>query len=402
MAGRLLQLGSMNKIHETRLKIRGELEAPPALRRFGSGWISGVLGFMFGVGGLLLVISFRAPTLFSMPEARGLEGNTWFRLGLHVLLLAAFGLSALSLALRPGKILGTCGISATLLAALLGGSRATGVVPNGTPVYFGLDWFVLNVLFTGLLFIPIESIFPRKEDQPIFREEWREDLFYYLVSSLMVQVLTYLTFAPAKSILAVTSLAQLRTWVGALPFVVQFVAIMFLTDLVQYWVHRAFHRVPWLWKFHAVHHSARSMDWMAGARMHFLEIFALRSMTVIPMYVLGFSDTAMHSYIFLVYLYSTFVHANLGWRFPVVERFLVTPRFHHWHHGIEAEAIDVNFSIHFPLFDRLFGTYFLPQDRWPSGYGIEGHPVPQGYVAQFKYPFAESKAAATMPTEVPR
>lgn len=402
MAGRLLQLGSMNKIHETRLKIRGELEAPPALRRFGSGWISGVLGFMFGVGGLLLVISFRAPTLFSMPEARGLEGNTWFRLGLHVLLLAAFGLSALSLALRPGKILGTCGISATLLAAMLGGSRATGVVPNGTSVYFGLDWFVLNVLFTGLLFIPIESIFPRKEDQPIFREEWREDLFYYLVSSLMVQVLTYLTFAPAKSILAVTSLTQLRTWVGALPFVVQFVAIMFLTDLVQYWVHRAFHRVPWLWKFHAVHHSARSMDWMAGARMHFLEIFALRSMTVIPMYVLGFSDTAMHSYIFLVYLYSTFVHANLGWRFPVVERFLVTPRFHHWHHGIEAEAIDVNFSIHFPLFDRLFGTYFLPQDRWPSGYGIEGHPVPQGYVAQFKYPFAESKAAATTPTEVPR
>ncbi len=402
MAGRLLHLGSMKKIHETRLKIRGELEAPPALRRFGSGWISGVLGFMFGVGGLLLVISFRAPTLFSMPEARGLEGNTWFRLGLRVLLLAAFGLSALSLALRPGKILGTCGISATLLAAMLGGSRATGVVPNGTSVYFGLDWFVLNVLFTGLLFIPIESIFPRKEDQPIFREEWREDLFYYLVSSLMVQVLTYLTFAPAKSILAVTSLAQLRTWVGALPFVVQFVAIMFLTDLVQYWVHRAFHRVPWLWKFHAVHHSARSMDWMAGARMHFLEIFALRSMTVIPMYVLGFSDTAMHSYIFLVYLYSTFVHANLGWRFPVVERFLVTPRFHHWHHGIEAEAIDVNFSIHFPLFDRLFGTYFLPQDRWPSGYGIEGHPVPQGYVAQFKYPFAESKAAATMPTEVPR
>jgi sterol desaturase/sphingolipid hydroxylase (fatty acid hydroxylase superfamily) len=377
----------MGKIHETRLKLRGELEAPPALRRFGTGWVSGVLGLVFGIGGLLLVISLRAPGLFTMPEVRGLEGNAWFRFGLHFLLIGAFALSALSLALRPGKILGTCGITATLLAALLGGSRATALAPDSLPVFFGLDWFVLNVLFTGLLFIPVESIFPQKVDQPIFREEWREDLFYYLVSSLMVQVLTFLTFAPAKSILAIAPLTGLRAWVGALPFVVQFVAIMFLTDVVQYWVHRAFHRIPWLWKFHAVHHSAKTMDWMAGARMHFLEIFALRSMTVIPMYVLGFTDTAMHSYIFLVYLYSTFVHANVNWRFGLLEKFLVTPRFHHWHHGIEKEAIDVNFAIHFPLLDRLFGTYFLPKNQWPSGYGIGGHPVPKGYLAQFKYPF---------------
>ncbi|MDB6109288.1 MAG: sterol desaturase [Pedosphaera sp.] len=380
----------MSKIHEARLKLRGELEAPPALRRFGSGWISGVLGLVLGVGGLLLVISLRAPGLFTMPEVRGLEGNPWFRLGLHVLLLGAFAFSALSLALRPGKVLGTCGVTATLLAALLGGSRATALVPDAAPVFLGLDWFVLNVLFTGLLFIPIESIFPQKGDQAIFREEWREDLFYYLVSSLMVQVLTFLTFAPAKSILTLAPLTGVRAWVGALPFVVQFVALMFLTDFVQYWVHRAFHRIPWLWKFHAVHHSAQSMDWMAGARMHFLEIFALRSMTAIPMYILGFSDGAMHSYIFLVYLYSTFVHANLNWRLPIIDKILVTPRFHHWHHGIEAEAVDVNFAIHFPLLDRLFGTYFLPENKWPRGYGIDGHPVPKGYLSQFKYPFVRS------------
>ena len=56
-------------------------------------------------------------------------------------------------------------------------------------------------------------------------------------------------------------------------------------------------------------------------------------------FVLGFSANAMNFYIFVVYLYSTFVHANLNWRFPFVEKLLVTPRFHHWHHGIEKEAI---------------------------------------------------------------
>src|SRR5262245_58781534 len=117
----------MRKLHNARLKLRGELEATPALRRFGSGWISGVLGLVLGVAGLALVLSFRAPGLFATPEMQGLQGHHWFRVGLHVVLLAAFALSALSLVLRPGKILGTCGITATLLAAMLGGSAATAV-----------------------------------------------------------------------------------------------------------------------------------------------------------------------------------------------------------------------------------------------------------------------------------
>jgi sterol desaturase/sphingolipid hydroxylase (fatty acid hydroxylase superfamily) len=204
---------------------------------------------------------------------------------------------------------------------------------------------------------------------------------------MMVQIFTYLTFLPAKSILAFGQFSHVRAWVGALPFLVQLIAIMFLTDLVQYWVHRAFHRIPALWRFHAVHHSAQHMDWIAGARMHFVEIVALRALTVIPMFVLGFGASAMNTYIFIVYLYATFVHANLGWRFPWIEKILVTPRFHHWHHGIEKEAIDVNFSIHFPFFDWIFRTHFLPKDRWPESYGIAGHPVPKGYLEQFKYPF---------------
>lgn len=167
----------MNPLHEARLGLRRELEAPAALRRFGSGWISGVLGFVLGVAGLLLVLSLRAPGFFAMEETRAFQNTAWFRLVLHVLLLAAFALSALSLALRPSKMLGTCGIAATLIAALLGGSRATALVPDATPLFFGLDWFVLNVLFTGFLFIPIERLFPRNAEQSIFREEWREDLF---------------------------------------------------------------------------------------------------------------------------------------------------------------------------------------------------------------------------------
>src|SRR5579872_5695653 len=109
-------------------------------------------------------------------------------------------------------MLGTCGVSATLLAAMLGGSEATQAVKDYTPFYFGLDFFVLRILFTGFLFIPLERIFGHRNEQNIFREEWREDLFYFLVSSLLVQILTFLTFIPAKGILLIAPLSAVRAW----------------------------------------------------------------------------------------------------------------------------------------------------------------------------------------------
>lgn len=382
----------MNPIHEARMSIRRELEAPPALRKFGSGWISGVLGMMLGLAALGTVVMMRFPGVFVMKESAKLVAHPGFRTGMLVLMVLAFICSLLSLVLRPGKVLGTTGMVAVLAAVSFGGPQAQAAVQDLTPLYFGLDFFVLRLLFTGFLFIPLETIFPHRGEQGIFRYEWREDLFYYLVSSMMVQVLTWLSFLPAQTLFAITSWTEFRAWVAALPFAVQFIAIMFLTDLVQYWVHRLFHRIPALWRFHAVHHSAQAMDWIAGARMHFLEILVLRGTTVIPMIVLGFSQDAVNAYILVVYLYATFVHSNLGWKFGFVEKLLVTPRFHHWHHGIEKEAIDVNFAVHFPILDKIFGTHHMPENgRWPEGYGIGGHPVPRGYWQQFLHPFRRNK-----------
>jgi|SRR5215472_1003212 len=375
-------------IQKLREKVRTDLEAPLEMRRLGSGWLSGVAALVTAVAGFFFVLCLRYPWLLTVPPLRPYYHTIAFRMGLHFLLIAAFALSLLSLVLRINKILGATSLCITLLATILGGSRtqAQGELTSG--VFLGLDWFILNVIFTGFLFIPLERIFARNKEQSVFREEWREDLFYYLVSSLLVQVLTFLSMTPAIALAAHTHWTTFRDWVASQPVIVQLVEIMFFTDLVQYWVHRAFHRVPFLWRFHAVHHSAKSLDWMAGARMHFLEIICLRGTTVIPMYILGFGPLPLHAYILLVYIHSSLVHANIGWELELIGRFLVTPRFHHWHHGIEQEAIDVNFAIHFPVLDRLFGTYHLPSHQWPCGYGIQNHPVPLGYWKQFWYPFS--------------
>jgi sterol desaturase/sphingolipid hydroxylase (fatty acid hydroxylase superfamily) len=367
-------------------KVRSELEAPREQRPFGSGWLSGSIGLLAGLVGLAMVIVLRNPSITSVPQLSVVHQNALFRPALYFVLIAGFLLAALSLVLRKDKTLGGAAMVATLLATMLG-SLPTHNALKIEGVFFGLDFFLLNVLFTGLLFIPIERILPRHKDQTVFREEWREDLFYYLVSSLFVQVLTYLTLAPSNYVVHYQDLNAVRTFARELPWLVQLVAIMLLTDFAQYWLHRAFHRVPFLWGFHAVHHSARSMDWIAGARMHFIEIIVLRGVTATPMLVIGFDESAIQAYMLIVYVYSTFIHSNVGTGFGVLEKILVFPRFHHWHHGLEKEAVDVNFAIHFPFLDRLFGTHHLPEKRWPAGYGIEGHPVPKGYWKQFLYPF---------------
>jgi len=377
----------MALISRFRQLLRSDLEAPESERQFGKGWISGVAALVLAISGFLFVLCLRFPTWFTVPEVRGLYTNPLFRVGLEGWLTVAFITAIISLLLRQKKALGFTALFFVIIATILGGSRTSAEVTSNSPVFFGVDWFILNVIFTGLLFVPIERLFPRYRGQDLFRFEWREDLFYYLVSSMMVQILTYASLWPALQLTAHTHWGGFRHLISAQPVVLQFVEIMFFTDLVQYWVHRAFHRVPWLWNFHAVHHSAQVMDWMAGARMHFLEIIILRGLTVIPMYILGYGATALHLYILYVYIHSTFIHSNFGLNFTGLGKWIVTPRFHHWHHGIEKEAIDVNFAIHFPILDRLFGTHYFPEDQWPSAYGIPGHPVPKGYWRQFLYPF---------------
>jgi len=367
-------------------KIMRELEADPTQRRIGEGWVSGVAALILALLAMGTVLVLRYPQWLSVPEIRAAVDDTLIRLTLQMTLLLSFMFALISLVLRQRLVLGFSAIVVILLAMVLGGTQADSQSNADSQYYVGLDWFMLNLLLTGMLFVPLERLFARRA-QAVFRIEWREDLFYFFISSLMVQGLSYLTMAPSNAIVLHMQDASFRETVAATPLWMQVITIMFLTDLVQYRVHRAFHRVPWLWRFHAVHHSARTMDWLAGSRMHLVEIVVLRSLTIIPMYALGFAMEAIYSYLVIVYLYATYIHANLKWDVEWLKPILVTPRFHHWHHGIEKEAIDVNFAIHFPVFDRLFGTYYMPKGQWPSGYGVAGHPVPSGFLKQMAYPF---------------
>ena len=363
-------------------------------KHFGTGWISGTLSVTLGAIGLGAVLCFHFPWVLTMPELRDLYPIPYIRALLHLILVSSFVLGVVSINLRRSKSAGLIGMGLTLAAALMGGSRVPidGEMTEGP--FRGLDWFLLNLIAFSVLFVPLEQIFPKRPDQPIFRQSWITDLTYFFISHILVQLIAIFTLKPAMILFHWAANAEIQTWVGDLPVVFQFIGIIVVVDLVQYWVHRLFHRSPLLWRFHAVHHSAETMDWLAGSRLHLVDIALTRGISYIPIYLLGFAEGPIFAYIVLVSIQATLIHSNLRFEFGPLRWLTATPQFHHWHHCADEDLIDKNFAVHLPVLDWLFGTYYLPKGVWPTSYGLAGAAKPpNGYFGQLIQPFLPFKTA---------
>jgi lathosterol oxidase len=345
------------------------------------------------------VLCLRFPGVLVSADFRSHYPVSVVRAVLELLIGLTFLLGFVSALLRRRRVLAFTGISAAFLAVLLGGSDAPLGEVGHHRFYLGLDWFVLTLLVLTSVFVPMERLFPFRKDQSVFRRGWVTDLTHFFVSHLAVQLLTYLTLLPATVLFAWVTGPRLQAVVQSQPLVVQFVEVLIVADLAEYWIHRMFHVVPGLWRFHAVHHSAECMDWIAGSRLHVLDIIVVRGTTFLPVYLLGFSQPAVYAYLLFVSFHGVFLHANVGVRSGVFEHVLAMPRFHHWHHSSEIEALDKNFAVHFPWIDQLFGTKHLPVGRWPSRYGVVGYTLPQGWWPQLLWPFQKAQRPLSQPAD---
>ena len=163
----------------------------------GSGWVSGLLGAICGVLGLGAVLCFHFPWLLTIPEARALYPLPLVRGLLHLALVSGFLLGIASLSLRRNKMLGAIAVTATMAAALLGGSQVPIAGEAHAGPFLGLDWFLLNLIVYSAVFVPLERMFGRLPQQHLFRASWRTDFTYFFISAILVQVTTILTLRPA-------------------------------------------------------------------------------------------------------------------------------------------------------------------------------------------------------------
>jgi sterol desaturase/sphingolipid hydroxylase (fatty acid hydroxylase superfamily) len=357
----------------------------------GSGWWSGTASVFCGTLAVAGVAAFLFPEWLTTPEVRARLPLAWARAILQAVIVLAFVLGLVSTALRRRKVLGLFGMSLAAIASILGGSGIDFTLSRTDAPSLGLDWFALNVLLLAALFVPMERLWPLRPQQSTFRTGWTTDTLYFLTSHLFVQVTTFLILAPAQAAFTALEGQAWREAISGLPLVVQFFAVLLCADLAEYFIHRAFHAVPVLWRFHAIHHSSLDMDWLAGSRLHILDVVVTRAVVVFPLFALGFDQRAVAAYLVFVSFHAVFIHANVRFDLGRVEPFIVTPRFHHWHHARERAAIDKNFAVHLPWIDRLFGTAYEPAGRWPEGYGIEGDPVPADLLPQTIWPLTRDR-----------
>jgi sterol desaturase/sphingolipid hydroxylase (fatty acid hydroxylase superfamily) len=357
--------------------------------KFGQGMIATVLALSLGFLCLLGVIAFHFPQYLTTPELRREYSVDVLRQAMFVALLIAGGLSLANLIIGNRRNLNIVAFAFVFVAVALGGSRVpVGDFPDHTP-YIGLDWFILDLLGSTLLFVVIEKLFPLYRGQAIFRREWQTDLKHFAVNHFLVGLILLTVNLVIHQVFGWLVRSDFQQAVQHIWFVPQLLLCILVADLAQYWTHRAYHEVPYFWRYHAVHHSAKTMDWLAGSRQHMLELTVTRVLVLAPLFVLGFSEGVVNAYIIIVGFQAVFNHANVHLPWGPLKYLIVTPDFHHWHHASDDEAIDRNYAAHYAFLDYLFGTAVkVPANKpFPEKYGVVGDYMPDGFVNQQMFPF---------------
>ena len=242
----------------------------------------------------------------------------------------------------------------------------------------------IGVIALAAVFVPLERKWPIAA-QPVFRKGWRVDIVHFVVDQVAAGSLV-----AAAAIVLVPSLERLLPDLGRYTHgPAQWALAAIVGEVLGYWGHRMMHRVPPLWRLHALHHSAPILDWLSPNRRHPLDAALGQAASVVPLLALGLSPPLVVGAFVLRRAQGLFVHANLRWHFMGLRWFVATPEFHHWHHSADPRYYHTNFAGQCPVVDWLFGTLHMPTRSWPAGYGnADQHdPVPEGYLAQLAWPF---------------
>ena len=242
------------------------------------------------------------------------------------------------------------------------------------------------------VFAPIERIFALRR-QKIFRKEFAVDLGYYFLNGLLPGLVLGAPISLAVLAIHRAIPGGVPATIAGWPIWLKACATMAVGETAYYWAHRLSHQIPFLWRFHAVHHSAEELDFLVNTRMHPVDLVWSRMAMLTPVYALGlanpvrFGDGLIAAIVLIIgSAWGYFIHSNVRWRLGRFEWFLTTPGFHHWHHTRGGKRRDCNYASMLPVLDRIFGTHYLP-NAWPERYGID-EPMPDSLAGQFIHPLA--------------
>lgn len=182
-----------------------------------------------------------------------------------------------------------------------------------------------------------------------------------------------------------------EAWPHRWPFVAQTLAAIAVLDLGVTLAHYASHRLPWLWRFHAVHHSVERMYGFNGLMKHPVHQSIEMAAGTLPLVLVGMAVEIGAALAFMTAIQLLVQHSNVDFRLGPLRTWLATAEIHRLHHRADPALGDVNFGLFTTIGDRLLRTL---RDR-PAGLqlssselGIDGEPdYPSTYFSQLIRPF---------------
>lgn len=247
----------------------------------------------------------------------------------------------------------------------------------------------------------LELILPQKFNYPfINRKSYGTDFMFLIANYLLFECIFFFAFC---STLEYVWLGLLKSFNWSFPTLLSsayipywlcFVIAFFIRDLMEYGVHFAQHHIPFLWRFHQIHHNQTTLGFAATQHLHYFDILTYRTCSYIVFAILGFTASEFFMAYFIISLINTFInHCNIPITIGPLKYIINNPEAHHWHHAYNTPSVyGANFGSILNIWDWLFGTLYLPsKDIKPKLGLIDKNKLPNGFLSELSYPFERNK-----------
>lgn len=229
-------------------------------------------------------------------------------------------------------------------------------------LFLGSSIFLL--LCAGL-FGPLERLFPHSGKRQAYR-------------AMMVCIGLFALNTALMEFIAIPLLMEFGSFYTA-PVAypaLRIIATLVIADLAAYGIHRLMHANLFLWRFHRIHHQPLELTWSVAWRQHPIDFIAHGLIVGIPGLLLGVDLSNIFVLVLLRKMWTSFLHADVSFRFGWLEWVVATPAFHRLHHSQDPQFQNRNFSGSLPLWDMLFRTA-AREPGIAAGVSSDRHSLPQ-------------------------
>ena len=272
------------------------------------------------------------------------------------------------------------------------------VLGTGFAVYATLLWLGWEVALASYVAVLTgAALVTLHETKLPYRREWRptggvvtaDALFMGTVQGVLPLLLSFTVVIWLASLLDTTGLSIDGLWPVGIPLAAQVCLMLLAADFPRYWLHRAFHGVPTMWRLHAVHHSPHQLYWLNVGRFHPIEKAIQYAVDSLPFALLGAPQETLAAYFVFYAINGFFQHSNCRvWLGPL--NYVVSgPELHRWHHSKVSAESNNNYGNNLILWDIIFGTRWLPKGREVGPLGLHNRAYPLGFFAQMRTPFVK-------------